>query len=335
MLAVAGAALLVWSGVIHLQLWSDGYRDISVIGPLFLIQGIASIALALPLVIFRRLVLLAAGAVMLAATAAGLLLSAGIGLFGYQESLAVPYAGSIPGRGVHGAPRCSWLPRYIVPIASLATRRSHAAIQFMLSFSGRTERVCRRWEPHPTGCRTKPCSRASARATPSWRWRSCAASSGSSSASRWPSSATRSTAEDVAQQAFEQAWRHAQVYDSRRGSVRAWLTTITHNLAVDVRPCAHSAPVDPDDLPAVLTAVTDTPERVAVANDSAAGLRRDAGQAASAAGAGRGDGWHLRHDGAAGRRQWKRIPLGTAKTRIRDGMQKLRAAYLPEEVGDE
>ena len=29
------------------------------------------------------------------------------------------------------------------------------------------------------------------------------------------------------------------------------------------------------------------------------------------------------------------IPLGTAKTRIRDGMQKLRAAYLPEEVGDE
>src|ERR1700686_3751387 len=89
LLALAGAALLIWSGVIHLQLWSGGYRDISVIGPLFLIQGIASIALALPLVVFRRLVLLAAGAILLAATAAGLLLSAGIGLFGYQESLAV------------------------------------------------------------------------------------------------------------------------------------------------------------------------------------------------------------------------------------------------------
>jgi hypothetical protein len=91
-LAVAGAALMVWSGVIHLQLWSDGYRSISVIGPLFLIQGIVSIALAAVTAVFRRVALLAAGAVTMAATAAGLLLSAGIGLFGYQESLAVPYA---------------------------------------------------------------------------------------------------------------------------------------------------------------------------------------------------------------------------------------------------
>jgi hypothetical protein len=92
LLAVAGAALLVWSGVIHLQLWSDGYRDISVIGPLFLIQGIASIVLAVALAAFRWLALLAAGAVLAVATAAGLLLSASVGLFGYVESLAVPYA---------------------------------------------------------------------------------------------------------------------------------------------------------------------------------------------------------------------------------------------------
>ena len=93
-LALAGAVLLVWSSVIHLQLWSDGYRSISVIGPLFLIQGIGGFALALAVVAFRRAVLLAAGAVLLAGTAVGLLLSAGIGLFGFQESLAVPYATS-------------------------------------------------------------------------------------------------------------------------------------------------------------------------------------------------------------------------------------------------
>jgi len=91
-LAVAGAALLAWSGAIHLRLWFEGYRDISVIGPLFLIQGIASIVLAVALAAFRRLALLAAGAALAAATAAGLLLSAGVGLFGYTESLAVPYA---------------------------------------------------------------------------------------------------------------------------------------------------------------------------------------------------------------------------------------------------
>jgi hypothetical protein len=38
-LVVAGAALMVWSGVIHLQLWSDGYRSISVIGPPFRIRA--------------------------------------------------------------------------------------------------------------------------------------------------------------------------------------------------------------------------------------------------------------------------------------------------------
>jgi hypothetical protein len=124
LLAVVGAALLVWSGVIHLQLWSDGYRDISVIGPLFLIQGIASIALALAVVVFRRLVLLAAGAALLAATAVGLLLSAGTGLFGYTESLAVPYAETSLAAEFTGA-AVLVAAAVIVLVASLATRRSH------------------------------------------------------------------------------------------------------------------------------------------------------------------------------------------------------------------
>ena len=89
-----------------------------------------------------------------------------------------------------------------------------------------------------------------------------------------------------------------------------------------------------NDLPALLTAVTDTPERLAVARDSAAGLRRALGQLPAA---------QARAVAMAGiygmtARQiadTEGIPLGTAKTRIRDGMQKLRAAFLPEDVGDE
>jgi len=146
--------------------------------------------------------------------------------------------------------------------------------------------------------------------------------------------ADRAVAEDVAQQAFEQAWRHAQVYDSRRGSVRTWLTAITHNLAVDVLRARTSAPVDPEDLPALLAAVTETPERVAMSRDSAEGVRRElrrlpAAQARAVAMAGI-YGMTARQIADA-----EEIPLGTAKTRIRDGMQKLRAALIPEDVGDE
>ena len=94
LIILAGAALLVWSGVLHLQLWGDGYRSISVIGPLFLVQGVASVLIAAALAVFRCLALIVAGAITLAATAAGLLLSVYVSLFGYQESLAVPYAQS-------------------------------------------------------------------------------------------------------------------------------------------------------------------------------------------------------------------------------------------------
>jgi hypothetical protein len=91
-LTATGAGFLVWAAVIHLMLWSDGYSAISVIGPLFLVQGIASIVLAVAIVAFRWLALIVAGAVAGVATAVGLLLTASVGLFGYVESLTVPYA---------------------------------------------------------------------------------------------------------------------------------------------------------------------------------------------------------------------------------------------------
>ena len=141
------------------------------------------------------------------------------------------------------------------------------------------------------------------------------------------------TAEDVAQRAFEQAWRHASVYDSRRGSVRAWVTTMTHNLAIDVARARSALPMDPADLPVVLAAMTDDPERVAVANDRAQGLRRAlAGLPVPHARAVAMSGIY----GMSAQQvaDTEGIPLGTAKTRIRDGMQKLRAAFLPQEAGD-
>jgi RNA polymerase sigma-70 factor (ECF subfamily) len=141
-------------------------------------------------------------------------------------------------------------------------------------------------------------------------------------------------AEDVAQQAFEQAWKHAQVYDPRRGTVRAWLTRITHNLAIDVVRARAALPVDPDDLPLMIDAMTETPEVLAVARDRAAQLRQalrrlPSSQARAVAMSG------IYGMTAQQVADTEGIPLGTAKTRIRDGLQKLRAAYLPQDVGNE
>jgi hypothetical protein len=92
-LAWAGAILVLLSGLVHLKLYGS-YKGISVIGPLFLAQGIVGILLALALAVFRRLWLVLGSAAFLVATAAGLLISVNFGLFGFQDSLSVPYATS-------------------------------------------------------------------------------------------------------------------------------------------------------------------------------------------------------------------------------------------------
>jgi hypothetical protein len=90
---VAGAALLASSGLIHLQLWAMGYRTIPTIGPLFLLQGVAGLLLAIVLLLWRRLLVVAAGAGFMVATVAGLLVSIKFGLFGFMDTFAAPYAG--------------------------------------------------------------------------------------------------------------------------------------------------------------------------------------------------------------------------------------------------
>src|ERR1700722_3671657 len=90
---VVGAALLASSGVIHLQLWAPGYRTTPTIGPLFLLQGIAGVLLAVVLLLWRRLLVVVAGAGFMVATIGGLLVSVNFGLFGFMDTFAAPYAG--------------------------------------------------------------------------------------------------------------------------------------------------------------------------------------------------------------------------------------------------
>src|SRR4051794_18712109 len=53
-------------------------------------------------------------------------------------------------------------------------------------------------------------------------------------------------ADEVAQETFVRAWRHASSYDPRRGRVPAWLLTIARNLAIDRVRMRSVTPADPD-----------------------------------------------------------------------------------------
>ena len=134
------------------------------------------------------------------------------------------------------------------------------------------------------------------------------------------------TAEDVSQEAFVRAWRYATSYDARRGTVLTWLLTIVRNVAVDRMRLRRAEPLDPDvlasklqlydtrgrdDEPSAIVerdelrhALADLPEEQRRALLLSAYLGRTAGEVA----------------------ELEAIPLGTAKTRIRTGMKRLRAA---------
>ncbi len=145
-------------------------------------------------------------------------------------------------------------------------------------------------------------------------------------------------AEDVAQEAFVRAWRHAAAYDPRRGSVVTWLLAITRNLAIDTLRLHRPSPVDPATL-----AGFDL--RTGGAGGSAGGAAGPA-DGPGAAGEVAAEMVRLRAALEALPEEQRRavvlaalcgrtakeigesegIPLGTAKTRIRTGLIRVRRA---------
>jgi RNA polymerase sigma-70 factor (ECF subfamily) len=130
-------------------------------------------------------------------------------------------------------------------------------------------------------------------------------------------------AEEVAQEAFVRAWRYAGGYDPRRGPVLSWLLTIARNAAIDVVRLRREYPYQPEALTEMLSAAdpgdAGLADRLADADRLRTALRalpRDQATAVLLA-----TFWGLTAMEIAER---EGIPLGTAKTRIRLGLARLR-----------
>lgn len=145
----------------------------------------------------------------------------------------------------------------------------------------------------------------------------------------------RSDAEDVVLEALARVWRRADEFNAQRGSVRAWLTVTVRSRAIDLLRAqqrrgrlhvevageiahAGSEPSSWDRDPAQQAEANEERQLVRAALAELPPAQREAIALAYFCG--------LTQSEIA---QRLGTPLGTVKTRIRDGMQKLRTALRP------
>ncbi len=143
----------------------------------------------------------------------------------------------------------------------------------------------------------------------------------------------RATAEEITQDVFLRVWQRASQYRADRGKVSTWLTGITRHRAIDqlrrrgVRPEQHSvswAEVSPGgepvaDGPEEATSLALQRERVRAA---VASLPEEQRQVLALA--------YFQGLSQSQIAEALDLPLGTAKTRVRLGMQKLRELLREE-----
>ncbi len=136
-------------------------------------------------------------------------------------------------------------------------------------------------------------------------------------------------AEEVTQEVYLQVWRQASGFDAQRGSVKSWMATMAHRRAVDVVRRSQSArdrefkvPADgPVADVAEMAILGDERDRVRAALSSLTDLQFQVIEMAYFGG--------LTYREVAERLD---TPLATVKTRIRDGLTRLRSA-LGEDNG--
>ena len=147
----------------------------------------------------------------------------------------------------------------------------------------------------------------------------------------------RMAAEEVTQDTFLRLWHKSDTYDANKGAFGTWLLTIARRLAIDVFRKSQRQPLlgavfvedNPDLWDNLLGAEYggDLRRTLLAVMDDLPGNQRDAIHLAYFYG--------MTHRDIAA---YLQVPLGTVKTRLRLGMEKLRAAWMEPAVhpaGDE
>lgn len=144
----------------------------------------------------------------------------------------------------------------------------------------------------------------------------------------------RSEAEDLLQEVFLQAWRQAATYSPERGSPEAWLVTITRSRAIDKlrsmrkreKSIARTDTVEGTEIGARVESGAAQSEAKLAVQDALAGLPEAQRRVLELA----------YFDGLTQSEIAARLgePLGTVKTRMRAGLERLRG-LLAAPVGGE
>lgn len=139
----------------------------------------------------------------------------------------------------------------------------------------------------------------------------------------------QASAEEVTQDTFMRLWRKADTYDLAKGSFTTWLLTITRHLAIDLHRKQRNSPMQN---PVLIDGDIERWESVLGADEDADlrqtlitvmhGLPEDQRQTIELAYF-----YGMSHTQIA---DYLGQPVGTVKTRIRLGMQRLREAWLDD-----
>lgn len=137
-------------------------------------------------------------------------------------------------------------------------------------------------------------------------------------------------AEEVAQETFLRAWRHAGAYDPRRSGAATWLLAIARNLAIDQLRMRRTEAIDPVELGereagmwAAFGGGAEREDELVDLRDAVGSLPAEQRRALLLAAL---FGYTAREIGAI-----EGAPVGTAKTRVRAALIKVRGAL--EETG--